>query len=466
MSHRLSRTLLQTTLVQGIVLLLFAASFGASRSGPAKLDPMATVAGASPAALTAVPVPRSRPLYITPLYNDPEVVSDDDLGRVLRQVRPRFPTLRLKPNFVEHSLRIWGVDAVFSEPGVLSGEDLKNYLVDHGKYLASWPGKSKPLLLDGEVGVAIRWGKEDGASVHHDHWLACLTEAGCGLDQQIHMPSKRIRNLGDAVQQALRDFRVDEREVEWSAMAFGLWIAPTSAWYTTDGRKVSFDLIAQRLMQGMLKFGVCHGTHRVYSLMLLVRLDDQFPETLSDEMREKVMAHLHMVKQCIIESQFEDGHWPSNWSEGAAAKQNPIDDPLYKKVIATGHHLEWLSIAPLELHPPRESVRKAARWAIDAATSRTPQQLFDHYTFYSHVGGALSNWRGVRPAEYYARWSAMNPIPEGSPLYGPLVIAEEKSTASGTKPAGTATGAATETGTETPTATKPRDVTQEDNTTN
>ena len=59
---------------------------------------------------------------------------------------------------------------------------------------------------------------------------------------------------------------------------------------------------------------------------------------------------------------------------------------MSKRVIATGHHLEWLSIAPIELHPPRGQILKAADWLI-ANVEKTPQDEIDaNYTFYSHVG--------------------------------------------------------------------------------
>ena len=58
-------------------------------------------------------ITRQEPLRITPLYDDPELISDEDLAAVLRQVQPRFPAQRIKPNYVEHALRIWGIDAEF-----------------------------------------------------------------------------------------------------------------------------------------------------------------------------------------------------------------------------------------------------------------------------------------------------------------------------------------------------------------
>ena len=363
---------------------------------------------------TVVPVPRKQPLRIMPLYNDPKLVSDEDLGAVLAKVRPRFDQTKLRPNFVEHALRIWSVDAEFGDPKVMSGQQMKEFLIDHGKYLASWGSEIKPLLLDQPGGVAIRWGLEECASVHHDHWLACLTEAGVSLDQPVFTPARHMHTINDVIQQSLRDFRLDERETEWSTMAFGLWIAPTKAWTNGEGRQISFDQIAERLIRGHKRLGVCNGLHRVYSLVVLIRLDNDH-KILSAGVREKIFDHLRGVRRNIMESQFEDGHWPTNWMDGAEAISKPVDDPLFRKVIATGHHLEWMAIAPPELHVPREQLEKAAKWVIATTKAQTTEGIQQHYTFYSHVGGALSLWRNTRAADFWKDWERKHPevnIPE------------------------------------------------------
>src|SRR5262245_19998338 len=61
-------------------------------------------------------ITRDTPLRIAPLYDDPDLTSDEDLAGVLRQVMPRFPAQRMKPNYVEHALRIWSVSAEFRDP--------------------------------------------------------------------------------------------------------------------------------------------------------------------------------------------------------------------------------------------------------------------------------------------------------------------------------------------------------------
>jgi hypothetical protein len=350
-----------------------------------------------------VDLPRTTPLKIAPLYDDPEVVSDDELAAVLARLRPVFPRERLRPNFVEHALRTWGIAARFGDPRAMSGEELKDFLVDHGRYLASWGDHVEPLLQEGRDGVAVRWGKEEGASVHHDHWLASLTEAGVSLGEPVFTAGKpRPRTIGDVLEQALADFRVDESEVEWSVLAFGLWLPPQNAWYARSGRRVSFDLLAERLMRGHQRFGVCSGTHRVYSLTVLVRLDDEF-SILSPERRAEVMDHLRAVRDLIAACQFPDGHWPSNWAAGSAAVERPIDDDLSKRVIATGHHLEWLAIAPRELHPPREQILKAADWAIQTTLAQSADDILQRYTFFSHIGSALALWRKTHPGDFWAR---------------------------------------------------------------
>lgn len=356
-----------------------------------------------------VVVTRNAALRAKPLYNRPELVSDEDLAAVLQQIQPRFAKEHMKPNHIEHALRTWGVNATFQDPECVSGKDLLRFLTDTASFIDSWGVDAEPLLVDEPTGVAVRYGEMEGASYHHDHWLACCTEAGATLDTPIYTPGRRNWTLGNVLQQSMRDFRLDERETEWTAMGFALWIAPEHEWVGGDGRHYSFSLLSERLMRGEKQIGVCSGTHRVYSLMLLVQLDDEH-DILSDEARSVILDYLRAVRDAIMASQFPDGHWPSNWPDGADAVANPVDDELYRKVIATGHHLEWLSIAPQELHPPEEQIRKAMQWVITTTKEQSREDIKARYTFFSHVGTALANWRQVHPAEFWHNWEQTHPF--------------------------------------------------------
>jgi hypothetical protein len=362
-----------------------------------------------------VPVARRTAHRIEPLYNDPQVVNDDELAAVLDRIVPEFAGDDMQPNYLEHALRAWGVEATFQEPGVLSGAEMRDFLLDH-RQQREFLGDSPPLLVDGPWGVGVRWEQpfDPRASAHHDHLLASLSEAGVTLDQPVFPPSGYRATFNTVFQQALYDFRLDELETDWSALSFALWLPPeVTRFRSGDGRMLTFDLLARRLMRGHKNLGVCSGTHRVYTLVVLWRLNEELDGAmLSDAAREEVWEYLVRVRDLITASQFADGHWPANWADGARAVEDPANDAEHERVIATGHHLEWLAIAPLELHPPREQIRKAADWIIATTVAKSREQVRQTYTFYSHVGNALAMWRGTHPAAFWRERTGMPNQPD------------------------------------------------------
>jgi hypothetical protein len=137
------------------------------------------------------------------------------------------------------------------------------------------------------------------------------------------------------------------------------------------------------------------------------------------------------VRDTIVASQWPDGSWNSQWSEGADCQQkfDPAEK-MSKRVIATGHQLEWLAIAPQKFHPPRECVQKAVSWLI-TNVEKTPQAEIDqNYTFYSHVAKALCLWRGTSPAEFWVQWRSSHPDCENAET----VPASESAAAENTVP--------------------------------
>ncbi len=85
-----------------------------------------------------------------------------------------------------------------------------------------------------------------------------MTEAGLSIDSPV-FTAQRSLHVRDVLAEALRDFRLDERETEWSAMSFALWLAPqeTTAWHNGEGRFITFDMLAERLMRKSQADGVC-----------------------------------------------------------------------------------------------------------------------------------------------------------------------------------------------------------------
>lgn len=407
-------------LVQTVVALVVGAAWAMR---PAAIDRQLSKLVTGVDTLPPLSLTRKEPLVYAPLYDradTPEIISEEDAAYILSRIRPRFDRKELRPNVIEHALRTWGVKATFVDPDVLSGVEMADVLTDHGKYMASWGKQVEPLLQTQEQGISIRWGRDRSASVHHDHWLASLTEAGIHLDSPVSAlrPPEATAQFGPdgkmtiehVLREAIRDFRLDERETEWTTMAFGLWLPPTHEWTGNGGRRYSFDLLADRLLRGHCEKGVCTGTHRLYSLALLLRIDEQFPETLTDETQSLVSQHLLNVKQWITESQFDDGHWSSDWSDGKDAKVNPRADTLDKQVIATGHHLEWQAIAPAKYRLTDAQNKNAFDWLLRTMREHpSHEHVLGYYTFYSHVGNAAALWRKTQPAAFWSSWVANHP---------------------------------------------------------
>ena len=204
--------------------------------------------------LAEVQIENLTPATPSALYDDPEVISDEDLAFVLHAILPRFSQQKLRPNYVEHAVRAWSSEIEFENEALISGPQMVDYLLDTGAYVASWGDQHDPILQPNDEGVAVRWASDQSASVHHDHMLASLAEAGVTLDRPVYTPARKT-TLCAIFAEALRDFRLDERETEWSTMAFASFLAPqqTASWRNSLGRHISFDMLATRLLRSHKK---------------------------------------------------------------------------------------------------------------------------------------------------------------------------------------------------------------------
>jgi hypothetical protein len=82
---------------------------------------------------------------------------------------------------------------------------------------------------------------------------------------------------------------------------------------------------------------------------------------------------------------------------------------LHNQLLVTGHHLEWLALAPDEVQPPRETIVRAGQWLARTLIEMDQQELTATYGPYSHAARALCLWRSKEP---FAAWKAGNPKSE------------------------------------------------------
>jgi hypothetical protein len=354
----------------------------------------------------ALPHMRNIPLVVTPLYDDPRVVTDEQLRDVLLHLRPRLRHERVNINHVDHALRFWGLDAEFDDPECLSGVEMRELLLDHNKFKENWGENAPPLLVRDENGIAVRTQQGLSSASHYDHSVAGLGEVGTPLDYPVRTPTS-TGTVRDILERTLREFSLNQVEYEWSTLAFLLYLPEERRWISSENQEITFDRLANRIMRQQLNHGVCMGNHRLHTLVMMLRIDDQIP-VISAETRIKILDHLRDATARFIASQHADGYWIRSWPSGRPPEL-PVGDPensVQNRILATGHVLEWWALAPEEVHPPREVVIRAGQWLSRTIMELDEAQIGRSYTFLSHAGRALALWRGHFPVYFMDQYRA------------------------------------------------------------
>lgn len=366
------------------------AAWGVRRYESFRLDP------------TALPAFRNQPIQVRPTHDEPAIISDAQLERILWKLRPQLRAPQSKINYIDHALRMWGPEAQFDDPECLSGlEMLETLLDDRAFRRRGWSDETKPLLIAEDNGVAVRTQEGVATSSHVDHTLAGLGEIGVPLDYPV-VTSTGETEVAALLEHALRDFRLNQIEYEWSALAFAEYLDRPTQWISREGQQINFDRIARRMMRQRLVQGVCRGNHRVHSLVMMLRIDEIQP-LLSAEGRKEVTEYLQDLTRRLVASQHADGYWEKDWP-GVEWDGPPSSEPSKlgvqtDRILVTGHVMEWWALAPDELLPPLEVRVKAGQWLVRTIDGLTPGELKASYTFLTHAGRALALWRGRLPAE-------------------------------------------------------------------
>ena len=345
----------------------------------------------------------TQPVTIGPLYNDPRVVTDDQLVRVLAKLRPRFRHAQPKINHVDHALRCWGVNVEFADERFISGNEMRRLLTDHEAFKSAWGEKTRPLLQLKEHGVSVRTQQGDSTASHVDHTLATLAEVGTPLDFPIRLAGSGA-TLRDVLNQAVSSFEINQHEYEWTVLALALYVQDGRPWFTREGDRIDFDRLAHRIIRQRYGQGVCYGNHRLYSLTTLLRVDES-KKLLSPSVRQDVIDHLSKATKLLVANQNEEGFWDRNWYDlkvEAKDEDMALGGPLARRILATGHALEWWAMVPQQnqsqLQPDRDVVVKAAQWLVREIEQMDEKAIDANYTFLSHAGRALALWRGTVPA--------------------------------------------------------------------
>jgi len=341
---------------------------------------------------------------VAPRYDMPLVATDEQLHELLRKMRP--PTGAPDTNLWIHALRMWGPEAKFNDPNIPDGQTMLGYYLDDRVFQRLAGDDTPPLFEIDEHGVRVRpyFEADDHqrtGAVHVDDLLATMAESGVTLDTPL------VTRDGETTVRALLDramlhFHRDQHEYEWSLISYARYVFPELDWTTKYGERVTVDEVVDELIEQDPRNGICGGTHRLEALVVLNRVDEQY-NVLPRRTKRKLLGHLQEMSRRLVASQYPDGQWGKNWSLGAEAlEQDPglIDD----QILATGHHLEWLALAPPEIQPPRETIIRAGQWIARTMNDMEQADLHRRYGPFTHAARALCLWRGMEP---YPMWQRL-----------------------------------------------------------
>lgn len=353
-----------------------------------------------------VSLPRNEPLVIAPRYNDPRVVTDEQLAAVLQRVTP--PAAPVNTNNFVHALRLWGPEGDFHNPQIPTGRELRDYFLDDATFRRFAGENAPPLFFPGADGIEVRsfddrLTDQATSSYHTDDLVATLAETGTRLDAPLHLRDGEAR-VGDLLKTALRRFHPEQLEYEWTAIAYARYVFPQREWRNKYGQRIDVELLVEEILGHPLELGPCNGLHRLEALAVLYRANEQV-HALNPRTKMKIMLQMKRVSRLLAEAQTAEGYWTRQWPQGSAATVPDKGNlpSLHDKLLVTGHHLEWLALAPDEVQPPRETIVRAGQWLARTLAELDQKDLIEAYGPYTHAARALCMWRSADPYETWAK---------------------------------------------------------------
>jgi hypothetical protein len=311
--------------------------------------------------------PRGVPLRIAPYPQQLLQVSGPELDLLARRILPP-PSGKLSTSYCLHLLRLHGLSDKFPGNVKYSREEILRILTS---------SKEGELRLHGSAFVKTRFGlrypslaplnpenRGNANESHRDQALSSLAEAGLPLTYPMLLGEEAL-DFNAVLRDSVANFHLKQEELPWTAVSYGLYLAPFQKWTNRFNETFSFDDMIAELVARPLQDGSCAGTHLVYAIAMLFRIDEAMP-VLSPTIRIKARDRLRELVRAAIESQGEDGSWTLSWagtlseSPGRRTRENTAQDRL----LVTGHLAECMLYLPHDLRPSDKTLWRAGNWLL------------------------------------------------------------------------------------------------------
>ncbi|MGC8639203.1 MAG: hypothetical protein ACP5XB_04915 [Isosphaeraceae bacterium] len=309
-------------------------------------------------------------------------VSDREIERLSRLFEPSR-VLR-SPSHLLHYLYLWGPEARFDNPHCPSGQQMLALLLDGSReesYLATRP----IAYTDGLGRVSIDTSASNNSEVHVDQFLSMVGDLGVSLDSPIQT-EKGSAPLKEALKTSIDNFTMSQ-ELEWSICTYARYLPPARKWRNKWGEEFSFDDVVDAFLKRGLGVGPCAGTHALQALCTILQADEQYP-IITQLNRSRIKRKLSDVSSLLERNQHPEGCWSPKWAT-ASRFTRYFPEERRAMFLATGHHLEWIRIAPPGTIPSRGPIRKALAWCFANLQNVDAQDVPDDPCPYVHCAKAL-----------------------------------------------------------------------------
>jgi hypothetical protein len=257
----------------------------------------------------------------------------------------------------------------------------------------------KPMLLDSVYGVAVSVSASQEDAPHVDKLLAVLGEIGIPRSTSVRTQTSD-KSVADVLADSVARFQLGQSELEWTAVAYSSYLPPSRSWVNRFGERFTFDDLADALLQRPEGEGPCYGTHVLYALNYLIRIDEACA-VLEPVTVARIRQRLQQASMNLENAQYSTGAWSEDWHvpRGEARSSLP-EPPLAAKNIvrASGHHLEWIALAPYDVRPSQACVARASSYLLRRGLSFAPSEIGESYGPLTHAARALcllhnQDWR-------------------------------------------------------------------------
>jgi len=247
-------------------------------------------------------------------------------------------------------------------------------------------GVSFSALPAKESRLLIHWPSlEEG---HDGQFLAAMAESGVPANAIVRT-SRGERTIQEWLDSDCTRRAVLE-EPEFLATPFAIYFRGHVS--RVIGFRGYCDDILDRLINSDTgSTGTCSGTHRLYSIAVLLNVNQSEP-ILTSESEEKGRRYLQRLGSQLHAIQHEHGAWRMDWAD-----DHPFTAPQDTSirwggdVQITAHHLEWIAVNPFETMEDT-TVLRALRFLDRCIVEASDRDIRTDYCGYTHALRAMLLW--------------------------------------------------------------------------